>query len=116
MAEVLRLLGSDRSLVVHGAGGLDEIALDGDTSVWELRDGQVESWTFRPDDTGLGRWSVDDLRGGDPKASANMMRRLLDGEGGPVRDAVVLNTAGVLLAAGAAATIPEGIQQAAPRH
>ncbi len=113
VADVMRLLGSERTLVVHGAGGLDEIALDGDTSVWELRDGQVESWTFRPDDTGLGRWSVDDLRGGDPKASANMMRRLLDGEGGPVRDAVVLNTAGVLLAAGAAATIPEGIQQAA---
>ena len=113
MAEVLRLLGSERSLVVHGAGGLDEIALDGDTSVWELRDGRVESWTFRPDDTGLGRWSVDDLHGGDPEANAATMRRLLEGEGGPIRDAVLLNTAGVLLAAGNAATIPEGIQQAA---
>ena len=113
MAEVLRLLGSERSLVVHGAGGLDEIALDGDTSVWELRDGQVESWTFRPDDTGLGRWSVDDLQGGDPETNAAVMRRLLDGEGGPIRDAVLLNTAGVLLAADAATTIPEGIQQAA---
>ena len=113
MAEVLRLLGSERSLVVHGAGGLDEIALDGDTSVWELRDGRVESWTFSPDDTGLGRWSVEDLRGGDREANAETMRRLLDGEGGPVRDAVLINTAGVLLAAGAADSIPEGIQQAA---
>ena len=113
VADVMRLLGSERSLVVHGAGGLDEIALDGDTAVWELRDGNVESWTFRPDDTGLGRWSVDDLRGGDREANAAAMRRLLAGEGGPVRDAVLLNTAGVLLAAGAAATIPEGIQQAA---
>ena len=113
VADVMRLLGSERTIVVHGAGGLDEIALDGDTSVWELRDGNVESWIFRPDDTGLGRWSVDDLRGGDRDANAATMRRLLDGEGGPVRDAVVLNTAGVLLAAGAAATIPEGIQQAA---
>ena len=52
MAEVLRLLGSERSLVVHGAGGLDEIALDGDTSVWELRDGSVSNWTFSPDGTG----------------------------------------------------------------
>ncbi len=113
VAEVMRLLGSERSLVVHGAGGLDEIALDGDTSVWELRDGNVESWTFNPDGAGLPRWNVDDLRGGGREANAAAMRRLLDGEGGPIRDAVLLNTAGVLLAAGAAATIPEGIQQAA---
>ena len=113
MAEVLKLLGSERSLVVHGAGGLDEIALDGDTTVWELRDGRVESWTFSPDGLGLGRWGIDALRGGDPPASAAMMRRLLDGEGGPIRDAVLLNTAGVLLAAGAADSIPDGIQQAA---
>ena len=113
MAEVMRLLGSERTLVVHGAGGLDEIALDGDTLVWELRDGKVESWTFRPDDTGLGRWSVDDLRGGDREANADTMGRLLRGEEGPIRDAVLLNTAGVLLAAGAADSIPSGIQQAA---
>ena len=113
VAEVMRLLGSERSLVVHGAGGLDEIALDGDTSVWELRDGRVASWTFHPDDTGLPRWSVDDLRGGDREANAAAMRRLLDGEGGPVRDAVLLNTAGVLLAAGAADSIADGIRQAA---
>lgn len=113
MAEVLRLLGSERSLVVHGAGGLDEIALDGDTTVWELRDGQVNSWTFHPSDTGLGRWSVEDLRGGDREANAATMRRLLDGEGGPIRDAVLLNTAGVLLAAGTAPDITVGIQQAA---
>ena len=113
MAEVMRLLGSERTLVVHGAGGLDEIALDGDTLVWELRDGKVESWTFRPDDTGLGRWSVDDLRGGDREANADTMGRLLRGEEGPIRDAVLLNTAGVLLAAGDADSIPGGIQQAA---
>ena len=112
VADVMRLLGSERSLVVHGAGGLDEIALDGPTSIWELRDGKVENWTFHPDDTGLGRWSVDDLRGGDRDANAATMRRLLEGEGGPIRDAILLNTAGVLLAAGATTTIPEGIQAA----
>ncbi len=113
MAGVMGLLGSERSLVVHGAGGLDEIALDGDTAVWELRDGKVESWTLRPDETGLGRWSVEDLRGGDREANAGVMHRLLDGEGSPVRDSVLLNAAGVLLAAGAVAAIPDGIQQAA---
>ena len=113
MAEVMQLLGSERTLVVHGSGGLDEIALDGDTKVWELRDGQVESWTFSPEGVGLGRWTLEDLRGGDPATSAAMMHRLLDGEGGPIRDVVVLNTAGVLLAAGSAGSIPEGIQAAA---
>ncbi len=113
MAEVMRLLGSERTLVVHGAGGLDEIALDGDTTVWELRDGDVESWTFSPDETGLGRWSIDDLRGGDREANAATMLRLLAGEEGPIRDAVLLNAAGVLLAAGATGSIPDGIQTAA---
>ena len=113
MAEVMRLLGSERTMVVHGAGGLDEIALDGETSVWELRDGTVESWTFSPDGTGLGRWGIADLHGGDPETNADMMRKLLGGEGGPIRDTVLLNTAGVLLAAGTAASIPEGIQAAA---
>ena len=113
MAEVMRLLGSERTLVVHGSGGLDEIALDGDTSVWELRDGRVESWTFRPDDTGLGRWSLEDLRGGDREANAGAMRHLLLGEAGPVRDSVLLNAAGVLLVAGNATSIPDGIKQAA---
>ncbi len=113
VADVMRLLGSERTLAVHGAGGLDEIALDGDTSVWELRDGQVESWTFRPGGIGLGRWSAEDLRGGDREANAGIMRRLLGGEGGPIRDSVLLNTAGVLLAAGASDSIPNGIQAAA---
>ena len=113
MAEVMRVLGSERTLVVHGSGGLDEIAPDGDTTVWELRDGIVETWTFSPDELGLGCWMISDLRGGDPPASAAIMRRLLDGEGGPIRDAVLLNTAGVLLAAGNADSIPAGIQAAA---
>ena len=99
--------------MVHGSGGLDEIALDGDTTVWELRDGEVGTWTFSPDGVGLGRWAISALQGGDPPASADIMRRLLAGEGGPVRDAVLLNTAGVLLAAGAADSIRDGIQAAA---
>ncbi len=113
MAEVMRLLGSERTLVVHGKGGLDEIALDGDTTIWELHDGEVENWTFRPDATGLGRWGIEDLRGGDREANAKTMHNLLNGTGGPIRDAVLLNTAGVLLAAGEANSIPEGIHTAA---
>ncbi len=113
MAEVMRLLGSQRTLVVHGDGGMDEISLSGDTSVWELRDGRVESWTLRAADTGLPPCSVEDLRGGDRGVNAGIMLRLLRGEGGPIRDAVLLNTAGVLLAAGAVADISGGIQVAA---
>ena len=113
MAEVMRLLGSQRTLVVHGAGGLDEISLSGDTQVWELRHGEVRSWTLRAADTGLPPCDVADLRGGDRETNAAIMQRLLQGEGGPIRDAVLLNAAGVLLAAGAANNIPDGIQAAA---
>lgn len=113
IAEVMRLLGSERTLVVHGSGGLDELALDGDSKVWELRDGEVKGWTFSPDGVGLGRWGIDDLRGGGPEVNAAIMRRLLAGEGGPIRDAVLLNAAGVLLAADAVDSIPDGINQAA---
>ena len=113
MAEVMRLLGSRRTLVVHGAGGMDEISLSGDTQVWELQGGQVRSWTLRVADTGLPPGAVAELRGGDSQANAAIMRRLLAGEGGPLRDAVLLNAAGVLLAADAAPDIPQAVQLAA---
>ena len=109
----MRLLGSRRTLVVHGAGGMDEISLSGDTQVWELQNGQVRSWTLRVADTGLPPCAVADLRGGDSQTNAAIMRRLLNGEGGPIRDAVLLNAAGVILAADAAPNIPQAIQQAA---
>ena len=113
MAEVLRLLGSHHAMIVHGHGGLDEISLSGDTLVWELQGDQVREWTVRVSDTGLPYTPVEAVRGGDKEQNAATMRRLFQGEPGPVRDMVLLNSAGVLLVGDLVATIREGVQLAA---
>ena len=113
MAEVMRLLNTRHSLVVHGEGGLDEIAPSGTTLVWEVKDGQVSHWTLDAADSGLGEIPLDAIRGGGVEENADTMRRLLRGEPGPIRDVVLLNSAGVMLAADAAQDIRQGIGLAA---
>ncbi len=113
MAEVLGLLGSHHAMIVHGAGGLDEISLSGDTSVWEVRGGQVEEWTLRVEDTGLPETPIEAIRGGSKEENAATMRRLFQGEQGPVRDMVLLNSAGVLMVGDKAETIRQGVEMSA---
>ncbi len=113
MAEVMRLLDTHHTLVVHGEGGLDEIALSGKTSVWEVKDGQVSHWTLDAANSGLESAPLETIRGGDREENAETMKRLFRGEPGPIRDVVLLNTAGVLLAADAVADFRAGIEMAA---
>ena len=113
MAAVLGLLDTHHSLVVHGAGGLDEMTLSGDTSIWEVSGGKVTDWTLSVADTGLPETPIEAVRGGDKAANAQTMRALLSGEGGPVRDYVLLNSAGVLLVGDLATNIRDGVQMAA---
>ncbi|MFE4668497.1 anthranilate phosphoribosyltransferase [Streptomyces sp. NPDC056716] len=86
------------SLVFRGDDGLDELTVTATSRVWVVRDGKVTEETFDPRDVGLDLVPVDALRGGDPSFNAEVARRLLDGERGPVRDAVVLNAAAALAA------------------
>ncbi len=113
MAEVLGLLGSHHAMIVHGAGGLDEISLSGDTSVWEVRGGQVEEWTLRVEDTGLPKTPIEAIRGGSKEENAATMRRLFQGEQGPVRNMVLLNSAGVLMVGDKTETIRHGVEMSA---
>jgi anthranilate phosphoribosyltransferase len=113
MAAVLGLLDTHHSLVVHGAGGLDEMTLSGDTSIWEVSGGKVTDWTLSVADTGLPETPIEAVRGRDKAANAQTMRALLSGEGGPVRDYVLLNSAGVLLVGDLATNIRDGVQMAA---
>ena len=113
MAEVLGLLGSHHAMIVHGAGGLDEISLSGDTSVWEVRRGQVEEWTIRGEDTGLPETPIEAIRGGSKEENAATMLRLFQGEQGAVRDMVLLNSAGVLMVGDKAETIRQGVEMSA---
>jgi len=112
MAEVLRELGSERVLVVHG-GGLDEIALHAPTRVAELDRGRVRLRTIVPEDAGLGRARLEEIGGGDAGENVRIARALLEGERGPRRDVVLLNAAAALWVAGKAADLKDGVARAA---
>ena len=86
------------SLVFRGDDGLDELTTTATSRVWIVRDGKVTEETFDPRDVGIELVPVQALRGGDPSHNAEVARRLLDGERGPVRDAVLLNSAAALVA------------------
>lgn len=108
IAEALAQLGAHRAFVVHGAGGLDELSPVGPSVVCEVIDGGVRDQIIDPDDYGIERCAVEDLRGGDPAENADAIRRVFAGERGGKREAILLNAAGAYAAAGHA----EGIRDA----
>jgi anthranilate phosphoribosyltransferase len=112
LARTLVELGCDRAFVVHGAGGLDEISTSGPTLVAEVRDGTVRSFELLPEDVGVPRAPLDELRGGDAAQNAELLRGVLRGAPGPRRSAVLLNAGAALAAAGVAETIEEGVRAA----
>lgn len=113
MAEALHHLGSERAWVVHGSDGLDEMTTTGITHVASLDRGQIEEFVVSPTDVGLSVARPEDLKGADPKHNAAAMRELLDGAPGPYRDITLLNAAAVLLVAGKAADLKQGVRLAA---
>ena len=112
LAEALGRLGATRAWVVHGQG-LDELTTTGETEVAEFNDGQVRRFNVTPEDAGLPRATIDDIRGGSPEDNALALRDLLDGKTGPYRDIVLLNTAAALIVAGRAETLAQGAELAA---
>ena len=113
VARVLGNLGLERAWVVHGADGLDEIATTGVTHVAELKDGKVVTFDVMPEDAGLPRATLDDIRGGDPQFNAQAIRDLLAGKPGAFRDTVLLTAAGTLIVAGKADDLKAGVAIAA---
>src|SRR5437016_7138816 len=112
MAEVLGRLGLERAWVVHGSG-LDELTTAGVTAVAALAGGKVETFEIVVEDVGLPRARPDDLRGGTPQHNDTLLRDLLAGAGGPLRDIVLLNSGAALLIAGQASDLESGIELAA---
>jgi anthranilate phosphoribosyltransferase len=114
MLGVLVANGCRRAMVVHGADGLDELSTTGPSTVLEFGpDGEVRSYRVDPVELGLSAASLDDLRGGDVAANAQVVRRVLAGEKGPHRDIALLNAAAGLVVAGTSEDLAEGIAQAA---
>jgi len=109
IADVLATLGAGRAFVVHGAYGIDELSPAGPNLVGEVVDGTVRELTIDPRELGIERCDPDELLGGTPQENARTVREILAGAPGGKRDAVLLNAAGAIAAAGRAADLAEGL-------
>ena len=113
MAHALRMLGTKRAWVVHGAEGIDEISIAGYTKVAECRDGAVHTFYIHPSEFGISKGAADSLKGGDAATNAAIVRDVLAGKAGGPRDVVLLNAGVALFVAGAADSVRTGIARAA---
>ena len=112
-AEVLAALGASRAFVVHGAHGIDELSPAGANLVWEVADGGVRERRIDPRELGLEPCAPAELAGGSPEENAITIREIFAGARGAKRDAVLLNAAGAIAAAGHASGLREGLALAA---
>lgn len=101
-----------KAWVVHGSDGLDEITTTGPTHVAQIEGGSLTTFEITPEQFGLPRATLDDLRGGDPADNAVAMHALLDGKPSAYRDIVLLNAGAALLVADKVTTIDDGIAMA----
>jgi anthranilate phosphoribosyltransferase len=111
MAQVLRLLGLSRAMVVHGAG-LDEITTTGNTMVSELYAGDIRSYSLDCSTFGIAPATLTDIRGGDARENTRIICEVLDGERGPCRDIVLMNAGAAIYIGGRARDLHEGIVRA----
>jgi anthranilate phosphoribosyltransferase len=109
MAEVLRRLGHVHALVFTGPDGVDELGVAGSAQCYEVTAAGIREFILDPRDVGLEAAPLDAVRGGDAETNAATIRSILDGERGPRRDVVLLNTAAVLVAGDAVTTLVDGI-------
>lgn len=113
IAEVAGLLGTEKSVVVHGADGLDEITITGPTEAYEVGNGHLREFTINPQEFGLATATLDAIRGGTVEQNVAITRSVLGGEKGAPRDVVLLNAGTGAYVAGLASSIEEGLQEAA---
>jgi anthranilate phosphoribosyltransferase len=113
IANVLNALKTERAWVVHGDDGLDEVTLDGHTTVSEVRDGNVSTFRLSPQDFGMSGAHLDHLRGGGPEMNAKIIRSVLSGElRDEARALIVVNAAAALFVGGKAETLSQAAQLA----
>jgi anthranilate phosphoribosyltransferase len=112
MATVLMNIGVERGLVIHGKETFDEISITGETKVTEFKEGEVRSYFIKPEDFGMKRSELIEVRGGTKEKNAEIILEVLKGDRGAKRDIIVLNSAAVFMIAGKAKDFHEGISLA----
>lgn len=110
MANVLKKLNIERAMVVHGTDGMDEISITSETLVSELKDGKVINYSIHPEQFNIKVSSKEELLGGDSKRNAEIITAIFNGEKGPGRDIVLLNTAAALYIGKAVESLAHGIE------
>lgn len=109
MVEVLRNRGAERAFVFYGEDGLDELTTTGPSFIYRLRDGEVTTAEFTPEDFGVRRSTIDELRGGSAEENTEILLGILNGRLGPRRDIAVVNAAPVIVVAGLADGFVEAV-------
>lgn len=112
VAQAMQQLGIRHGMVVHGVDGLDEITTTGETELLEVRGTTLEASRIRPEEFGISRASLEELRGGDAQENARIARDVLGGRPSPKREVVALNAGCAIYVADQAASIPEGLAKA----
>ncbi len=112
MARVLQRLGTQKSWIVHGHDGLDEITITDKTTVVEVTPDNIKTFEIDPNEYGISKAELDDLKGGSPKENADAIIQLLNGKKSAFRDIVVLNAAAGLYVSGKVEDIETGIANA----
>ena len=112
MAQVLKKLGTREAFVVCGEGTFDEISICGSTRVCHLKNGEIHSFDLTPEQFGLERAKAEDIKGGNEKENAQIIRDILEGREGPKRDMVLLNASAAFIAAGVDQKFEGGIERA----
>ncbi len=113
VAEALGRLGLERALVVHGQDGMDELTTTTKSWAASLQDGKVSEIEIAPEEAGVARARLQDLKGSDAMHNAEAIKKVLAGEPGAFRDIVILNSAAAIMVAGKAANLKEGAALAA---
>jgi anthranilate phosphoribosyltransferase len=113
MARALGAVGTERAFVVTGSDGIDEVTLSGPTRLSWNESGAVGTREVTPEEFGLARASLEELRGGDAETNARLLRSVLEGKRGPHRDVVLANAAAGFVVAGKAQDFTEGVARAA---
>ena len=113
IANVLKRIGIKEAMVVSGLDGMDEVSICAPTVISHLKDGEIKTFEITPDQFGIKRASIEEIRGGDARDNAEIIRRIFEGdERGAKRDAVILNSSLGLVVSGKARDIREGIEMA----
>ncbi|NUN69822.1 MAG: anthranilate phosphoribosyltransferase [Bacteroidetes bacterium] len=109
LANVLLDLGTERAMVVHGYGGMDEMTVNGETRISEVSNGRVTTTTFQHESAGLPASDLSDISGGDAAENAAIILAVFEGKSGAPRDIIALNAGAALAVAGIASSIAEGV-------